>query len=84
MRIWSATHSSQGAYINGLQIQRSLFRVRFKVLNAINIKITVFWDVTPCSVVENYCTNTSEEPTSSKVSSGKKSGKITFLSFRTG
>jgi hypothetical protein len=28
---------------------------RFQVLRAVNMKITAFWDVTPCSLVEMYC-----------------------------
>jgi hypothetical protein len=30
--------------------------VRVEVLNAVNMKITVFWDMTPCSLVKKKVT----------------------------
>jgi hypothetical protein len=32
----------------------NLIRVRFQVLTAASMKMTVFWDIAPCSLVEVY------------------------------
>jgi hypothetical protein len=36
------------------QDTRILFDVRFEILAVITMKITVFWDVMPCSLVGSY------------------------------
>lgn len=37
-----------------IRLQMSVEYVRFKVLTAVDIKVMVFWDVTPYSSVEGY------------------------------
>jgi hypothetical protein len=48
----------QGVHYQTLGVVRLLgkfhFCIRFKVLMAVPVKNTVFWDVTPCSLVEGY------------------------------
>jgi hypothetical protein len=34
--------------------ETSRFQIRFQVLTEASMKITVFWDVVPCSLVEVY------------------------------
>lgn len=39
--------------------------MRFKVLIAVTMKVSIFWDVTPCNFAGRYCTKISEEPAAS-------------------
>jgi hypothetical protein len=44
-----------------LQVIRLIQHVGFEVLTAVVTKSTIFWDITPCSVVRWKSTNVSEE-----------------------
>jgi hypothetical protein len=51
---WSIRNLSGQPVGNWLQTATLLVIVRFQVLTAASMKMTVFWDVAPCSLVEIY------------------------------
>jgi hypothetical protein len=46
--------------VSGDELRVDYTKLRFNILTAISIKITVFWDVTPCSW--QICTSVLERP----------------------
>jgi hypothetical protein len=50
-----------GCYLENRMLQRritlmkkSSFILRFQALTAVNVKVVIFWDMTPCSLVDRY------------------------------
>jgi ABC-type multidrug transport system fused ATPase/permease subunit len=57
---FTSSHCSKQQQTNKIRAEfkqsfkRIIFCVVFEVLSAVNIKITVFWDVTPCNLANRY------------------------------
>jgi hypothetical protein len=47
-------HSSEARRIDKHKLLKKYYQVRFQVLTATSTKMTVFWDVVQCSLVETY------------------------------